>query len=371
MAISETVERAEVDALKLDPKNPRLGRRLTSSNPSQDEILEWMSAEGVLEELAVSFLESGFWTQEAVVVVKEKIGRKATELVVVEGNRRLAALKMLWKAFNGEAVSKRWSDLADQATSSQKNRLKKIPYVLAGSRKEVQAYLGFRHVSGIKEWNPAEKAEFIAHLIDDEKLSYAQVMRRIGSKTPSVRQNYISYRILLQMEDQSEDISIEKVEDRFSVLYLSLRTEGVRQYLEIDINAEPADAKKPVPEKRLRQLANFACWLFGTDELEPIVKDSRQTDSFGEILESPEAVEYLERNDKPVFDTAFRIAGGGEAETSRHIEVAGDEVEEALGTAHHHKRSKRMKKAVERLGRDVFQLLEIFPKIRDELRAED
>ncbi len=33
-----------------------------------------MDAEGVLEELAVSFIESGFWTQEALVVVEEKLG---------------------------------------------------------------------------------------------------------------------------------------------------------------------------------------------------------------------------------------------------------------------------------------------------------
>lgn len=370
MSISETVEWAEVEKLFLDPKNPRLGRRLVRSEPTQDEILDWMCDEGVLEELAVSFLESGFWTQEAVVVVEEKLGRRK-ELVVVEGNRRLAALKMLWNAYEGLEVSKRWASIAETANSQKMNRLKKVPLVRAGSRREVQAYLGFRHVSGIKEWNPAEKAEFIAYLIDSENLSYEQVMRRIGSKTPTVRQNYISYRILLQMEDQSEDISIEKVENRFSVLYLSLRTQGVQQYLDIDILAPPSKAKRPVPKKNLDELSNFARWLFGTEELSPIVQDSRQTDRFGQILESEKAVAYLERSDNPVFETAYRLAGIGDIETARHLERAADEVEEALGTAHHHKKSKRMREAVQRLGADVFQLLELFPSIKKDLLSEE
>jgi hypothetical protein len=369
MAISEKVERADVEDLFLDPKNPRLGRRFVASKPTQGAIVDWMQEQGVLEELAVSFLESGFWTQEAVVVVKEKHGKK-TELTVVEGNRRLAALKMLWRAFDGEPVPKRWEAIVKGAKASQKRRLEQIPYVLAGSRKEVQSYLGFRHVSGIKEWNPAEKAEFIAQLIDDEQLTYEQVMRRIGSKTPTVRQNYLSYRILLQMEDQSEEIDIEKVEDRFSVLYLSLRTEGVKQYLQIDISAPPGKAKTPVPKKKLKQLENFALWLFGNEKTPPIVRDSRQTDDFGQILESEKAVEYLERTKRPVFETAFRIAGGDEKETAKHVEKAADEVEEALATAHHFKKSKRMQKAVKRLASDVHQLLELFPSIRKEVEDE-
>jgi len=371
MAISETIEREHIENLCLDPNNPRLGRHVIEEKPGQEEILRWMVAEGVLDELAVSFLESGFWTQEALVVVEEMVGRKK-KLVVVEGNRRLAALKMLFKAHKGgEDVGQKWLEIASSATPSKMQKLEEVPFVRADSRKEVQAYLGFRHVSGIKEWNPAEKAEFIAHLIDSQRLSYKQVMRRIGSKTPTVRQNYISYRILLQMEEQSDDISIEKVEDRFSVLYLSLRTKGVQTYLNIDILADPREAKLPVPKPKLKRLANFACWLFGSEEKDPIVKDSRQTDRFGTILESPKAVEYLERSDTPVFDTAYRMAGGSEAETAQHIERAADEVEEALGTAHHHKKSKRLRNATERLGRDVLQFLELFPKLKAGLLSED
>src|SRR5262249_55936689 len=149
--------------------------------------------------------------------------KKKQVLVVVEGNRRLAALKMIMRAKTGDETSSKWKELIRGYPKEAFERLKKIPYILKPTRESVRSYLGFRHVTGIKEWNPAEKAQFIAHLIEDERLDYEQVRRRIGSKTPAVRQNYISYRLLLQMEDRADEVNIEKVEERFSVLYLSLR----------------------------------------------------------------------------------------------------------------------------------------------------
>ena len=151
------------------------------------------------------------------------------------------------------------------------------------------------------------------------------------------------------------------------MLYLSLRTKGVQTYLEIDIEADPKSARKPVPPGKLQQLANFARWLFGTEDLEPIIPDSRQVDEFGRILEHPAAVEYLERNEKPSFAVARRMAGVAESEVSSHVERAVDEIEEALKAAHRHKTSKRLQEAVRRVGGDAVQLLAVFPTIKKEI----
>lgn len=368
MAISQSIEYAKLKDLSLDPSNPRLGRRAVEEQFSQNKILEVMR-DWTLEEIAVSFAESGFWTQEALVVVKETLAGKK-RMVVVEGNRRLAALQLLAQAKSGNPLNDKWDGIASSISDTGWLELQKVPYVEAGSRSEVLAYLGFRHVTGIKEWEPAEKAEFIARLINDDGLTYEQVRKRIGSKMPSVRQNYLSYRILLQME-QRDDIAIDKVEDRFSVLYLSLRTRGVQKYLQIDIEASTRRALKPVPRSKLRELSNFALWLFGDDARAPIVRDSRYTDKFGQILESSKAVKYLEETQKPSFDTAFRIAGGAAAQAAQHLEEASYATEEALKTVHLHKTSLRVKSAVEHLGKDVLQLLNVFPAIRDELMAEE
>ena len=362
------IELLKVDDLLLDPKNPRLGREHTKKALSQPVILDLMK-DWTLDELAVSFIESGYWPQEAVIVVSEKYNSKMAN-VVVEGNRRLAALKLLHLAWRGEAISPKWEELAKSAGASRRKELEEIAVIRKGSRKEVKAYLGFRHVTGIAEWNPGEKAEFIASLIDDG-LSYDDVRKQIGSKTPTVRQNYIAYRVLLQMEDISDDVDLKRVEKRFSILYLSLRTNGVQNYLHVDIKAEPDAAKRPIPQKHMKNLARFALWLFGKGEQDPIVPESREVDEFGRILESESAVAYLERTDRPSFEVARRMAGVAESEIGEHLERAADEIEEALKAVHQHKKSKRVEAAVQRVGLDAMQLLEIFPNIKKELLGGD
>jgi hypothetical protein len=363
MTIDTEIKYATIDELYLDPTNPRLGRSNTSSKLRQDKILELMK-DWTLDELAFSFLENGFWPQEALLVIKESLYSK-THLVVIEGNRRLAALKYLKDAIDGNPASRKWKEIANSKEAPPK-LFERIPYMETDSRKDLEAFLGFRHVTGIKEWKPAEKAEYIAKLIEESHMSYEDVMRKIGSKTQTVRQNYISYRLLLQMEDQ-EDISLEQVEEKFSVLYLSLRTTGVQKYLQIDIKADPERAKYPVPPKKLKALANFALWLFGTEKRQPLFTDSRLVDEFGIILESRQAVSYLERTERPNFEVAFRTAGGDEPELIKHVERAADNVELALTIAHRHTVSEKLQLAVKRFGADAIQLLHIFPEILEDL----
>ncbi len=367
MAIDMQIKYADVEDLYLDPRNPRLGRRNTDRELSQEQILDLMK-DWSLEELAVSFLESGFWPQEALLAVHEPIDG-ATRLVVVEGNRRLAALLHLQKARSGQLDSKRWKDLVDGVPEAKFEALRRIPYLLATKREEIETYLGFRHVTGIKQWNPTEKAEYIAHLIDDRNMTYVEVMRKIGSKTPTVRQNYITYRLLLQMENAEDRIDIEKVEDKFSVLYLSLRSNGVRTFLQVDIEAEPGKAKKPVPQDKLDNLVDFARWLFGSEKQEPVVTDSRLIDKFGKILETPDAIEYLKRSESPSFETAYRRTGGEEIDVRLLVDRAADSIEEALTSAHRHRDSTQLSRSVHRLGEDALQLIRVFPDVDAQLLA--
>jgi hypothetical protein len=365
MAIGTEIKYAKLDDLYLDPKNPRLGREQLQKNLTQKLVLELMS-DWTLDELAVSFLESGgFWVHEALLVVRENLdGRE--RLVVAEGNRRLAALIYLHNAIHGHPASKKWTEIARSGKPSQ-TLFTKIPYIEVDSRTDIEAFLGFRHVTGIKEWRPAEKAQYIAKLIDTRGMDYEEVMRKIGSKTSTVRQNYISYRLLLQIENSADGIPSSNFEDRFSVMYLSLRTEGVQKYLQIDIQAEPQKAKTPVPRSHLKALANFALWLFGDEKQPPLFSDSRQVDNFGRILESKDAVQYIERTSKPNFDVAFRMAGGDEPEIVRLVEEAADNVELALTRAHLYSKSKKLHVAVERFGADAGQLLKIFPTVQARL----
>lgn len=362
MPISRKIEYEDVEALFLDPTNPRLGRENTGIKIPQSKVLELMQ-DWNLDELALSFVENGFWPQEALLATQEELYGKSC-IVIIEGNRRLAALKLLREAASGHPRSKKWEEMATNLRP-QDELFTKVPVLRVDSRKDIDAFLGFRHVTGIMEWRPAEKAEYIARLIEHNHLSYDEVRKKIGSKVETVRRNYISYRLLLQMEDE-EDISVKDVENRFSVLFLSLRTVGVQTYLDIDIKSEPDQVARPVPKDRLKALAFFAQWLFGNEDkkIEPLIEDSRQVDDFGQILLNKEAVEYLERTKSPNFEFAYRLAGGDEIEIVRLIDSSADNVEAALSRAHLHRESPKLTKAVSRLGADVVPLFRLFPDTR-------
>ena len=359
MAVSTKPSFESIGNLKLDPMNPRFGRRRMERSTSQEKLIEWMNA-WVLDELALSYLESGgFWSHEPLIAVEESLYGEQC-LVVVEGNRRLAALIALKQTSEGRPISQKWSSML-QDLQIPDGLFERVPYVLADSRADVQAFLGFRHVTGIKQWDADEKAGFITKLIDEQGMSYQQVARKIGSKSPTVRKHYVAYKVLLQAEASVEEFDPERADKRFAILYMTVDTTGAQQYLHIDINVQPGANMQPVPQEHLKNLAHFCCWLFGTSSIPNIVTDTRQVADFGRILESQEAIEYLETAKEPRFEVAFRMSGGDEEETIRFVNEAANNVELALMRAHAFKKSRDLQKAVARLETDTLQLLSAFP----------
>jgi hypothetical protein len=368
MAIQTQPQFTDLEELYLDPQNPRLGRKYAGTKISQEQILELME-DWKLDELGVSFLENGtFWINEALLVVEEKVDGKLRK-VVVEGNRRLAALNYLKSAFGGKATSRKWRDMVEGA-SYPDNLFKKIPYLLVDQRKDVEAFLGFRHVTGIEEWDPADKAAYISRMIDESGMTYQEVMRKIGSKTPAVRQHYIAHQLLLEI-DKSTDIPDSNFESRFSVMYLSLRTSGVEQYLELNMRADPDEVKSSIPKIDGNKLKHFAEWIFGNEDKDPVFKDSRKVDLFGHILKHPKSISYLEESENPSFEIAVQLSGGDELEVEGFLKAASENVQLALTRAHRFKDSQPVIEAAKDLALDTKQLLMIFPDAKAIINSSD
>ena len=136
MAVKNEIKYAPIGELMLDPLNPRLGRANTRPDLPQSKILDLMK-DWSLEGLALSFVESGFWPQEAVLVVKERLYGKPA-LVVVEGNRRLAALRYLKDAVEGNRVDRKWREILNHK-APPKELFDRIPYIEIDSRKDIES----------------------------------------------------------------------------------------------------------------------------------------------------------------------------------------------------------------------------------------
>ena len=364
MTVSNTIQFAHIDEFLLDPLNPRLGKAKLQTEAPQQEILEELRTWN-LEELATSFLESGFWPQEAVIAVRETIYGTPNQLVVVEGNRRIAALKFLDRSLEGTPPSRSWRQIAAGA-HTEPVLFSRVPYIMADSRDDVIAFLGFRHVTGIKEWNPAEKAEFISRMIAMGK-SYDQVRRQIGSRIDTVKRNYVAHQILQQLDVHDVEISELGIDRRFSVLFLSLREGGVRTFLGIEITDIPEDVRPPVPDDYIDNLIDFSKWLFGTNDTQPLFRDSRDVGSFAKILSKPAAVDYLRSSPNPNFDLALQKAGVEDEDLEIQLKEASNQMELALSRIHLHLQSSAIHTAMRRLALNARELVLKFPDIADDI----
>ena len=123
--------------------------------------MQYLHEHGVLDELIRSFADNGFFERQPLIVVKErKLG-----WVAVEGNRRLAALKILTGAPEAEDLGL-VPALDRPVTPEESDRVKKVPVYKVANRDEVRKYLGYRHIGGIKTWPAEAKARYLLEEAD-------------------------------------------------------------------------------------------------------------------------------------------------------------------------------------------------------------
>lgn len=377
MSVSTSIEYHKLDDLLLDPHNPRLGRH-RMGRLSQIELLKFID-DWTLDELAVSYIEGGgYWSHEPLFILKDA-EVSTSQFVVVEGNRRLGALLLLREAVEGTAKSRKWKDIAvdfERSGLSKKGLFERIPCLRVDSRNDLDEYLGFRHVTGIKQWNPAEKAQFISMLLIDRDFSYEEVRKKIGSRTSTVKQLHIAYRILIQIENdlhEDEAPPEEELEERFSLLYSAIRLETIRDYIGISLEMDKNAALNPVKKRDMPKLANLTRCLYGVEKggVQRFVSDTRQLEKFGKILSSTEARAYVLESTRPDFDLAYQIAGGNQEEVASIIVGASRDIRSILSTIHLYSKKKEIRVAVADFGADAIALLRHFPKLLDEILAEE
>lgn len=365
MAVKPDITFKAIDDLNLDPNNPRLGRAEVAKGLSQAQVLDILKTWSLFE-LAQSMARHGFWPQEALLVVEESLqGAPAT--IVVEGNRRLAAAKLLLAAQNGAPMNAAWAALVRDADAAVLDSLRLLPCILADSREDADAFLGYRHVTGIKEWHPAEKAEFITHLVEHRGMSFKEVAETIGSKGKVVARNHLTYRMLMQLEDEGLVEEASEIESKFSVLFLALRNAHVRNFVGV---AEELDATSPAPPvdpANLGHLRDLVGWMFGTSHRQKVLKESREVDKFAFVLTSDRALKYLRSSPQPHLDVAYRLAGGEGADVVELLESAAISVEQALSVLAHHADEAQVVEAAKRLATDLRQVANTIPAVRVQL----
>ncbi len=313
-----------VDSLLLDLRNPRLDMADVSIEASQEEILKVLWREMAVDEIALSIAANGFFTYEPLFVAEDK-GR----LVVIEGNRRLAAVQLLRDAELRKKVGA--TDLP--ALSAEIRRQTDRLPVIRCTREGVWQFLGFKHVNGPQSWESYSKARYIAWVRNELGVPLSDIARQIGDAHSTVVRLYNGLMTLQQAEARKVYDSDDRTRRHlnFSHLYTGLKYPGIQSFL--GITQESFEKPHPVPARRLRNLGELCVWLFGSKSKnqQPIVQsqnpDLRILD---EVLQTERGVDAL-RQGLPLR-VSQEIAQGDER-IFREALVAGKQaLQKARGT---------------------------------------
>jgi len=150
-----------VTSLRLDPKNPRI--------PENDEILkqqrliELLVKNDKVYDLTKSIVNNGYYPIENLIAIKEN-----EKHIVVEGNRRLTALKLLIDPQKAPK-EKRSSFISLSNRLGQDNVIKKLKVYIAPSRENANLLIMSKHTNAdFEAWTPLMKAKFYLNQLSEE-----------------------------------------------------------------------------------------------------------------------------------------------------------------------------------------------------------
>ncbi len=245
------IEQVETRSLRFDPQNPRL-RGQEGEIQTQRQVFDTLWRDFAVSEVAASIAANGYFEYEPVFVATE-----GDEQVVIEGNRRLAAVKALIGEFKPPAGA------LPRLSKAERDRLEFIPAMRA-SRTDLWQYIGFKHVNGPQAWRSASKASYIAWVHNEVGVPLEEIARRIGDQHSTVQRFYRSLMVI----EQAEEAGVWQRSDRykehfsFSHLYTGLDYIGIQRFVGVRPTAE--ESKRPIPNGNLPELGELCVWLFGS-----------------------------------------------------------------------------------------------------------
>lgn len=280
-----------LEQLWLDPQNPRLP--LSKRGAEEEAVIDYMLRDEGLLELMASIGETGYSFAEPLLVIKRDSGG----FTVVEGNRRLAALKLL----NGIYTPSVRATLVKEIINSAKQKPSNIPAIEYPSRDAILSYLGYRHITGIKQWDSLAKARYLHDLYSraagegksDLGGVYSSLARTIGSRADYVKRLLVGYKVMEYLNNKAYLGIKGMTEDdiHFSVLTTALNYENILKYVGLD-SLEP-DKTLDVGCIKKDEMKELIEWLFvPVREGPPRVPESRALRDLNNILDpaTPEAL---------------------------------------------------------------------------------
>jgi hypothetical protein len=309
--------------LHFDTANPRFPGSLDGSD--ERAVLRFMLQDAGLLDLMRSIAAQGFFPGEPLLVAPH--AAEAGHWDVIEGNRRLAACLLLADPTKAPTSARAVAQVAEQGTAPDA-----LPCLQFGSRPEILIHLGYRHVTGIKEWEPLAKARFLHQRyeeLDGPMLErFRELARSIGSRSDYVGRLLTSFTVYQTMATH-QFFGIERLSETtidFSLISSVLAYSNIVDFLGLDSSQDMEAASLDVDH-----LEELTRWIFERDERRRTrLGESRNIRDLADVVAREDALRAFRSGAS--LQQAARIAGGASAfrsylSTAReNLELARDQL---------------------------------------------
>lgn len=275
--------------LDFDLNNPRFPEGENAAT-SDAETISALADIADLNEVIQSIGANGYIDIEPLIVIANG-GR----LTVLEGNRRLAVIKLLKDPTLATEANVSIPLINDQT----RNTLDSVSVYRVNSVDEAREYIGFKHINGPHKWDALAKARFASNWYKSDRrngLTVKDVAKRLGDSNDTVLRLITGIFVL----DQAKETGSFDLADRypgksfaFSHLYTALTRPGYREFLGLSPEWRSAVPEtNPVPAASLENLALVMRWLYGSkaDQVQPVIRSQNPNiKQLGAVLHSPVA----------------------------------------------------------------------------------
>ncbi|MFA6091984.1 MAG: ParB N-terminal domain-containing protein [Elusimicrobiota bacterium] len=246
-----------------------------------------------LAELKKSIMANGYVPMERIIVVPYE--GKSGHYLVVEGNRRVAALKSLLQEAR-EGVT--------ELSQTQVTSLSKIPCAIlqAEPKNMVHAQrviMGIRHIAGPREWGAYQQAQLIVELRDLENQDFQSIANHLGISTIEVSRRYRAMHALQEMEED-EHYADRATYDHYRLFHELVSLPDVRVFYGWDDSTQQFANKSKAREF-------FELIAPHDDDVEAKVRTYADVRKLKFIVSHPKAVAVLIDPDR-TFGDALEVA---------------------------------------------------------------
>ncbi|SCX37309.1 hypothetical protein [Nitrosospira sp. Nsp1] len=321
--IGEPTAGCPISLLGFDHTNPRLVTGDIYNTASQEDIISALNEIASLDELITSICANKYIDLEPLIVIGESSG----PFRVLEGNRRLASIKLI---LNSDLAARCRISLPSDISQEVLDSVQEVTVWRVESESDAHAFIGFKHINGPHRWDAYAKARFVADWYKKEALkglSIDGIARQLGDDNDTIRA-YISSIFVLEQAEKSRLFEISDRHNKgkfaFSHLYTALGRTEYQNFLGLEPGWNRSPAVNPVSPRNEDKLKEVIRYIYGSkeDSVVPLVRSQNpDLKHVGEAISHPVALQRLR-------------AGSSLAVAYNEVRSPYEVFSEALGQAH-------------------------------------